>query len=453
MGNSQSNYHNRLKATSSMFYTAVAKIKSKVQNPVVLNVAWLALDKASRLLIGLVVGVWVARYLGPAHWGEINYTAAIVGIITTIANLGMDGFLVKEIVASPEQKNEILGTAFFTRLAFIPVGIAATFCYFYFTNAPDYYYYLFAFLSPSFLISPFDLIDLEFQSRLKSKLTVVCKNIGYFIGAAIKIYCLLTHKSVFWFAAAIGIETLFAYIFLIFKYQSEQNIFNWIFKKKRARQLLSTGWPFIVSNLAVILYMRIDQLMIGNIAGETELGLFSSTTKITDMFVFIPMAISGSYLSVLVKIKKEQSDEVFIRKICTFFGWMTRISIGVAIVISLLSQQIIQLLYGPEYHPAYSILAIHIWALVPMFLGVASGQYLIIENLQKYNVYKTLIGLTLNVLLNVILIPKMGAVGAAIATLISYYVSAIFSNFLFSSTKKLFRYQLRSFQMIFSFKS
>lgn len=434
-----------------MFPISVDRIKSKIQNPIVLNIAWLALDKASRLLIGLVIGIWVARYLGPAQWGEIHYTAAIITIITTIANLGMDSFLVKEIVAAPESKNEILGTAFVTRLAFIPIGIVAALIYFYVTQVPPHYYYIFAFLSPGFLISPFDLIDLEFQSRLKSKLTVICKNIGYFIGASLKIYCLVTEKSVLWFAATMGTEALFSYILLIFKYQSDQNIFQWAFNKERAMKLLTAGWPFMISNLAIILYMRIDQLMIGTLSGESELGLFSSAIKITDIFVFIPVAVSGSYLSTLVKIRKEQSEAVYIEKMCIFFCWMARISIVIAIIVSIFSQQIIGLLYGAQYAPAYSILIVHIWSLVPIFLGVAAGQHLVIADLQKYNVYKTTIGLVLNVGLNVILIPKMGAMGAAIATLVSYYVSAIFSNFFFNATKELFQFQMKSFQMFFQF--
>jgi len=197
--------------------------------------------------------------------------------------------------------------------------------------------------------------------------------------------------------------------------------------------------------------MRVDQLMIGRLAGEAELGLFSSATRVTDIFVFIPVAISGSYLSTLVRIKQQDGDEAFVGKIRNFIEWMAKISIAIAIFVSVFSRQIIDVLYGAKYSGADSVLVAHIWALVPMFIGVASGQYLVIENLQRYNIYKTGIGLGVNLLLNVILIPGMGAIGAAIATLISFYISAILSNALFSATRQLFGYQLDGFKRLFSF--
>lgn len=437
-----------------MSYTIyLEKFRAIIQSPVVKNIVWLSFDKASRLIIGMVVGIWVARYLGPAQWGEINYIVAIISIVTAIANLGMDGFLVKEITAAPHQKEQILGTAFVSRMAFIPIGLAVVALYFYLSNAPRQYYILFALLSPSFLIAPFDVIDLEFQSRLQSKLTVISKNIGYFIGAAIKVYFLLTEKSLLWFAAAIGCETVFAYILLIYNYQRRQNLFAWSFSREKVRELLVAGWPFMVSNLAVILYMRVDQLMIGRLAGEAQLGLFSSATRVTDIFLFIPVAISGSYLSTLVRIKQQQGDEAFVGKIRNFIEWMTKISIAIAIFVSVFSKQIIDVLYGPKFSGAEGVLVAHIWALVPVFIGVAAGQYLVIENLQRYNIYKTGIGLGINLLLNVILIPEMGAIGAAVATLISFYISAIFTNALFSATRQLFGYQIDGFKRLFSFNN
>ncbi|WP_229221452.1 flippase [Dyadobacter endophyticus] len=423
-----------------------------MHSPVLLNILWLSFDKASRLLIGMVVGIWVARYLGPSQWGELNYSLAIISILVAIANLGMDGFLVKEIVSSPDKRNEILGTAFITRLILIPLGLIAAALYLYLLDSPVNSYYILALLSPSFLIAPLDVIDLDFQSRLQSKLTVVSKNLGYFVGAAIKVYFLYSQKSLLWFAAAVGIETVFSYLFLVFNYQRKQSILRWSFSKSRAGELLRAGWPFMISNIAVILYMRVDQLMIGSLAGKVELGLFSSAVKVTDIFVFIPIAVSGSYLSTLVKVKKEASDLIFIEKIHHFFVWMARLSILIAVSVSFFSSQIVEILYGSQYSGASAILIVHIWALVPMFLGVAAGQYLVIENLQQYNVYKTGIGLLLNVLLNLLLIPKMGALGAATATLVSYYVSAIFSNFLFPATRKLFMHQVRSIKMILAFK-
>jgi PST family polysaccharide transporter len=94
----------------------------------------------------------------------------------------------------------------------------------------------------------------------------------------------------------------------------------------------------------------------------------------------------------------------------------------------------VNLLYGTEYIDSISVLRLHIWSCIPVFLGVASSQFLIIENLQKLAFYRTTIGCLLNVSLNIILIPLFDSIGAAIATVLSYFF-ATFSFFFFKETR------------------
>lgn len=427
-------------------------VKAKMKGPVILNILWLSFDKVLKLVIGLVVGAWVTRYLGPAQWGKINYVTAFVAILVTVAKLGMDGFLTKEILQHPYAKNEILGTSFLIRIFLLPFLFLFVIVYFYLHNVEQDYYLLFAFLSLNVTIVPLDLIDLEFQSRLQSKLTIISKNVAYVLGAIVRLYLIINEYSIFWFAAAMGIESALSYIFLLFVYQRNDNIFNWKFSKTRAASLLKEGWPFIVASLAVVLYVRLDQIMIGDMVGEEELGLFTSATKISEIFAFLPMAVSGSFLPSLVNAKK-LGREIFVQKIQFLINWMMRISLALALGITLLSSQIIQILFGSEFISASRILSVHIWALVPMFLGVATTQYLVIEGMQKYSLYRTVLGLTTNLVLNFYMIPRYGAFGAAIATTISHAVAAIFSNFLFNETRVLFKMQAKSLLKLFSFQN
>jgi len=431
--------------------TTASKIKAKLATPVVRNIIWLSFDKVFKLVVGLVVGIWVARYLGPAQWGEINYVFAFITIISTIDKLGMDSFLVKEILENPTQKREILGTAFLIRIFLIPFLIGSVVLYFHFLNLGSNAYWLLAFLSFNLITTPFDVIDLDFQSRLQSKLTVLSKNIAYVVGALIRVYLLVYNKPLLWFAASMGFEVFLSYFLLVINYQRKDSMLHWSFSMKLVKKLLTAAWPFTVASLAIILYMRIDQVMLGSMVGEKELGLFSSVVKISDIFIFIPMAISSSYLPLLVATRKDGLEN-FVKKIQFFMNWMFKISFAPALAVTLFSGIIIQQLYGAEYMAASPILVIHIWSLVPIFLGVASSQYMIIENLQKFGMYRTVIGLIVNVLLNLFLIPKYGAMGAATATTISQFTAALFCNLLFKQTRMLFYMQIKSFWMIFNFK-
>ncbi|QRR03400.1 flippase [Dyadobacter sandarakinus] len=428
----------------------LSTVKTKIRNPVFLNIFWLSFDKVFKLVVGLVVGIWVARYLGPTQWGELNFVNAFVTIMIAIAKLGLDGFLVKEFLQHPEDKNAILGTSFTTRLLISPILIIAVALYFYYSGLDTHYYWLLAFLSLNVLITPFDLIDLDFQSKLQSKLTVISKNVAYVLGAFVRVYFLIAGKSLIWFAAAMGIEAVLSYFLLTLFYQKENNIFAWKFSFNLVKRLLSKGWPFTIASLAIVIYIRIDQIMVGSMVGEEELGLFSSAIKISDIFTFLPMAVAGSYLPSLMAARSRSWDE-FITKMQNFLNWMARISILTALLISLFSDVIIRQLYGEEYMLASPILIIHIWSLVPIFLGVSTTQYLVIENLQKFSLYRTLIGLVTNLSLNFIMIPAYGAYGAAIAATISQLVASVFSMSLFPKTRKLFGMQMKSVLMIFRF--
>ena len=74
------------------------------------NMGWLMVDRMVRLGMGLFVTVWVARYLGPAQFGSLNFAFAFVSLFGTAATLGLDGIVVREVVHHAADTHEILGT-------------------------------------------------------------------------------------------------------------------------------------------------------------------------------------------------------------------------------------------------------------------------------------------------------------------------------------------------------
>ena len=114
---------------------------------------------------------------------------------------------------------------------------------------------------------------------------------------------------------------------------------------------------------------------------------------------------------------------------------MVWIAVAIALPTTFLAPWIIKILYGNAYSPAASVLSIYIWAGVFVFLGVASSQYLMAENYTRISFYRTFIGAIVNVILNIILIPKYTINGAAIATVVSYFVATFFIG-LIPKTKK-----------------
>src|ERR1700744_44346 len=94
---------------------AALRARLAAQGPlraIVANTGWLVFDRVIRVLIGLTVGAWIARYLGPAGSGELSYVVAFIALFQAAANLGADAIVVRDIARAPERAADILGTAF-----------------------------------------------------------------------------------------------------------------------------------------------------------------------------------------------------------------------------------------------------------------------------------------------------------------------------------------------------
>jgi PST family polysaccharide transporter len=164
------------------------------------------------------------------------------------------------------------------------------------------------------------------------------------------------------------------------------------------------------------------------------------------------MAISSSFFSTLMTSVNNEKKEEYINKNKLLFNWMLLLAIIIATIFTFFANKIIYILYGNSFTESVFVLQVQIWTLIPIFLGVASFPYFAIENLQKISLYKSILGLILNIILNYFFIPYFGVVGAAYSTLISQFFTSIISNVLFNKTKTVFTYQMSSFKSIFLFK-
>jgi O-antigen/teichoic acid export membrane protein len=203
----------------------------------------------------------------------------------------------------------------------------------------------------------------------------------------------------------------------------------------------------ILSGIAVMIYMKIDQVMIGKMLNDTEVGIYSAAVKISEAWYFIPTAIATSAFPAIIK-SKQKSERLYLKRMQKLYDFAVWFSIGFALLVTVFSGIIINLLYGAEYARASSVLSVHIWAGVFVFLGVVSGRYLVNENLTKVSFYRTLLGALINVLLNIGLIPFLGVLGAAITTLVSYMFSGFVLNVLFKKSRIVFLMQLKSFNFL-----
>jgi O-antigen/teichoic acid export membrane protein len=247
------------------------------------------------------------------------------------------------------------------------------------------------------------------------------------------------------FAIAGLFDVMLAMILLLmFFHRRKQNLFDFRPQLHKMKALLKDSWPLILSGLAAIIYMKIDQIMIGEMLGSYSVGIYSVAVRLSEVWYFIPMVITASVFPSMIEAKK-QSEKLYHKRVQQLYTLVIWVAIGIALPMTFLSDWIVQLLYGAEYKAAASVLSIHIWAGVFVFLGVVSGKWLLIENLQIFSTINTVIGAITNVLLNYIFIHELGVFGVAWATLISYFIAAYFSLVFWKKTRKNFLNISKSF--------
>jgi polysaccharide transporter, PST family len=409
------------------------------------NTIWQLVDKVLRLIAGLFVGIWVARYLGPARFGLLNFAVAFSALFGPLADLGLQGMIVRELVNRPAARATILGSAL--RLRLIGGAIAACVCYaciLLSRPSSSNSQILVLVVALAFLPQAWDVLDLDYQSRSNSKPVVLVRSASLLVFSAIKIVLIVQGGDVLWFAiAVVGEATLSAVCLrMMFRRQNKSLRIGKI-DGAEIKYLLQASWPLAVAGLSVMLYMRIDQVMLGQILGDHAVGIFSAAVRISECWYFIPMAILASVAPTLTAAYQNSAKD-YEEKLLTFIRLLSVVGVTLACTFTLLARPIIALLYGNNYEGSAPVLAIHAWAGLFVSLGVASGPWFLNNGMTKTRMVYTFVGALANIALNLLLVPRFGPVGCAYATLISYSLAAFWLNGLNRRTRPVFLLQLRA---------
>ncbi len=398
---------------------------------VLVNLAWLFTDQILQMGLGLVVGLWVARYLGPVQFGLLNYALAFVSVFSSLATMGLGSIVIRDIARNPECKNETLGTVFGMQFTGGCITLLLTVTVIsLFQPDDELTRWLVGIIAAGTIFQAFEAINFWFQSQVQSKYTVLAKNSVSFFVAALRIGLVTIKAPLLAFACIRLAEVAIVGLAYVYFYQLTGNkIKDWQFSWTRGKELLAESWPIMLSGLAVYLYSKTDQLMLGAMNKNAELGYYAAAVKISEVCDFLPMIISGSIFPKLANLREKNYEE-YLHKFQIYCDTMILLWLGVAIPISLLSPWIVNLLYGEKYAQSAAVLAIYVWAQFGSNLGVARNTYFTIEGQLRYSLYLTVIGSILNIGLNWLLIPKYGAFGATAATLITYFYVIILVNFL-----------------------
>lgn len=409
-------------------------IKKIIGNKFANNTLWLLLDRIFQLLLGLIVGIWTARYLGPSNFGVLNYGASIITFFSVICSLGLENVIIKYFIDNPKKNNTILFSAIAIRALTAVLSIIVIYIMVSLIHYDDKIVKSVIILqSLALIFNSFDTIDYWFQSILMSKYVVLAKSIARVFVSIWKIYLLISNASLAFFALSSTIEAVILGIILLVIYFKKNKI-NISISKRYSTELVLDSYHFILSGLLVSLFTQMDKIMLGNLIGKESVGVYSVAANIATLWYFVPLAVINSARPIILK-KKQNSILDYQRNLKQLYAFIFWLGVLVSLFITLFSNIIIKYLYGQQYIEASVPLVILIWSSIFSLLGTARNIWIVSEGVNKYTKYYFLIGIIANFLLNYIFIDLFGALGSALATLVAQIITTIIAPLLFKKTK------------------
>jgi O-antigen/teichoic acid export membrane protein len=412
------------------------RISATLKN-IAVNTGWLFFLRILRIGFAFFVSVWLARYLGPAQFGVLSYAFAFVTLFAPLAKLGLDHVIVPVILQNPSRKDEIVGTAFYLRFAAgILCAIAMVLVILPLQPEAPVTRALIAILAFGSLFQAYDVIEVWFHAQAAMKFPVYAKSIALVLANVAKIVLILGKAPLAAFAWVSSFEVIVGAAGLMVAYRAVGSAIKaWRIDRVMAKRLLGLGWPMILSSAFAIIYLKVDQVMLGQMTSENEVGIYSTAVRVSEVWYFMPVAIVTAVFPYLVK-GKSVGQAVFRARMQQVYDFLVWISLSVAVVTTFAARFAIVLVFGEAYARSAPILEIHVWAGIFVFLREALGRWFITENLLTFAFISNGLGAVVNIALNLILIPRYKGIGAAVATVISYAVAGYFACFVLPRTRE-----------------
>ena len=404
------------------------------------NTLWIMVEKIITIGVAFLVTILVARYLGPAQFGFLSYAMSIIALGAVAGQVGLDGLIVRELSKYQDATQEIMGSSFVLKGFGYLIGLILVMAFTLVTeNVQSDEFWVLLILATTLLFKPFNVVSFWFHSRLEAKYTAIINTTVFIIISIIKIALVFGGAHLILFAFANAIQSILISIILIIFYcfKSKHNFTTWRFSFIRAKELLSQGWMVFLGSIFAVIYLKVDQVMLKWLVGVEEVGIYAVAASISEAWYFVPAAIMASFFPRLVKLKENNPVQFNIR-LQQLFDLLFILALGVAIAVTLVAEPLITKTFGIVYQSAVSILIIHIWAALFIFMRGVLSKWVLIENMFMFSIATQGLGALANVVLNYWLIPQYGGVGAAYATLLSYAAASYLALFFHSKTRPMF---------------
>lgn len=423
----------------------LTNMSSNEKKAFISNTGWIILRNVVTMVLNTIIGALSARYLGTRNYGILNYSISYISIFSVIAKFGLTSVVTYELVTRRKDNGKIIGTTLLLRAIFSTLSVIGVALTVYIVENGDEQYITISFLqSLVFIFDIYEVFTWWYSSNLKSKKSEIALIISLIITSIWRVFLLVSGKPIEWFAANTTINSLFALAILCFMFFRDKSQPPLSVSFEEAKLLTSKSYHFVLASFATMIFSSCDKIMLRFFCDEAAVGIYAAAVSIACMWEFVPNSLITSSSKLLYEKK---NDDDFAKGIQKLMMLITGMSIVVAIIFVLFGWLAVDILYGKDYSGAILPLGILIWSTGFSVQGNVRGKWMIAKNLQRYTKYYMIIGAVSNILLNALLIPKFGPVGAAIATLLSQIIVSIFAPAIFRETRQFIKIYFGSYRL------
>lgn len=412
------------------------------------NGVWVLVEKGVRLVTLLLSSILMARYLQPTQYGLFSYGTAYVSLFAAVASLGLREVVIRDWIMAqslpvPTSSEPgalpavIINTAIVLRaLSGVMVAIAAVLTAWLLVRDPMARV-LVGIISITTLGRLSEVFEYPFEAAIQTQHVNILKALVSLLSLGLTAAAVYLNASVYVFGAIVACGSLVQLAvlggyFLRQKYPLRP---LQLFSYTQAKRTLKDSWPLMFSALAVLVYMRSDQLMIKSMVGDYELGIYSAAANLVEAIYVFPVALLSSILPKLIAAKAD-SEERFYKSLQSLYDVMALVSYGMIGLSVLVSSTAIVVVYGSQYAESGSLFRLLALTILPVNLGVARSAFFTANNYPALKLQIVVSSCMINIGLNLVLIPHWGSSGAAAATLVSYYFSTFIACFLWRPLRK-----------------
>lgn len=411
------------------------------------NLGWLMLDRVFRLGVSFVVTLWLARYLAPELFGVYNYAIAFTALFSVLATFGLQSVVVQYLIDKPDEQASTLASAFLIQFIGGLLAVVIAVVVALILTSDDYAVLIAVVLLSTINLFKFsDTVRYYFEEKVQSKRIVITENLVFLLIVLVRIGLILLESPLIYFIALLVLEAVLTAIAFLHMF-GWQNLLSLRLEKSGVLGMLRVAWLLALSMGAVMLYMRVDQIMLASLINQEAVGIYSAAVRISEIWYVFPTVVVGSVFPRILRELRVDNIRAN-RQISSLLTMFSIVSIFVGLLVGGFSTEIIILLFGEAYRASASVLVIHIWSSLFVFSGILAGRWLVAMSLQNVLMVSTLIGVVVNICLNYLMIPIYGIQGAAWATLVAQFVSSVLVHFFHPEARKFFWMQLSAISLL-----